>query len=358
VSSVPWITASIALLLGAGAFLTYIHFKYAPIIGRIFEEKPLFLPLRAEASTDGEEVSFRTADDLTLVGTYLRHRAESRLGVVVFCHEYLGDRWSVAPYLDHLRDLGFDLFTFDFRNHGQSEPDRKYLPLQWVTDHEVNDLRAALDYVSSRSDADPAGVGLFGVSRGGGTALCVASKDARVWGVATDGAFPTRGTMSAYIERWAQIYVPQNLIWRHMPNEVYQFVAWTARKRSQSRLSCRYPDVEGAVARLGPRPLLMIHGAKDAYIGPQIAQGLFSLAGDPKEFWLVAKAKHNRSREVAGQAYSDRVASFFLANGPRTGPAPRYSPVLDFSAAAASSVPDSTIATLSPAGAGGSVMSR
>ena len=38
--------------------------------------------------------------------------------MIVYCHEYSSDRWSFHPYVDHLRDLGFDLFTFDFRNHG------------------------------------------------------------------------------------------------------------------------------------------------------------------------------------------------------------------------------------------------
>ena len=80
-----------------------------------------------------------------------------RAGVVVFCHEFLGDRWSFQPYTDGLRDLGFDLFTFDFRNHGTSATEPGYEPLQWVSDREVRDLRAALAYLRSRPDRDPAG---------------------------------------------------------------------------------------------------------------------------------------------------------------------------------------------------------
>jgi pimeloyl-ACP methyl ester carboxylesterase len=326
VSSASWIILITGLCLPVVAFFVYIYVKYAPKICRIFEEKPLFLPLRVAPTTDDENVRFATRDGLMLAGTYFANRAGRRLGVIVFSHEFLGDRWSVLPYLDHLRELGFDLFSFDYRNHGQSDPDPNYQPLQWVTDHEVNDLRAALVYVRSRPDADLAGVGLFGVSRGGGTALCVASKDARVWGVATDGAFPTNGTMLAYIKRWSEIYVPSNTVWQNMPKQVYSFLAWTARRRSQRRLSCRYPMVETAVARLAPRPLFMIHGAKDTYIGPAIAKKLFRLAGNPKELWLVPKAKHNRCREIAGRAYYDRLADFFLANAPRVqSPTPHAS---------------------------------
>ena len=210
--------STLAALAGLAGFLGYILVRYMPIVGRIFEEKPMFLPLRVPAAGEGEEVRFRTRDGLHLAGTYLKARTASRAGVLVFCHEYLSDRWSALPYVDHARDLGFDLFTFDFRNHGESPSDPVYKPLQWVTDHEVYDLQAALAYLKSRADADPAGFGLFGVSRGGGTALCVAGRDPRVWGLATDGAFPTRGTMLAYILRWAEIYVGNPTFWKAMPS--------------------------------------------------------------------------------------------------------------------------------------------
>ena len=64
--------------------------------------------------------------------------------MIVYCHEYLSDRWSYYPYVNHLRDLGFDVFTFDFRNHGESESEPGYEPMQWTSDREVRDLRAAL----------------------------------------------------------------------------------------------------------------------------------------------------------------------------------------------------------------------
>ena len=56
------------------AFLIYVVIRYTPIIGRIFEEKPLFLPLRARRRSGGEDVRFPTADGLELAGTYLQAR--------------------------------------------------------------------------------------------------------------------------------------------------------------------------------------------------------------------------------------------------------------------------------------------
>jgi pimeloyl-ACP methyl ester carboxylesterase len=308
-------------LTASAAFLVYAAVRYAPIIGRIFEEKPLFLPLLIDEEPGGEPVRFSTEDGLVLAGTYYRTAGRTRLGVVVFCHEYLSDRRSFSPYTCGLREAGFDIFTFDFRNHGDSARDPHYRPLQWVTDHEVRDLTGALSYLATRPDRDPAGVGLFGISRGGSAALLVAAADPVVWGVVSDGAFPTRGTMLAYILRWAEIYVSAGFLWKVMPLWVFRYVGWVGRVRSEWRLRCRFPDVERAVARLACCHWLMIHGERDAYIGPEIATALFELAPGPKDSWIVPGAKHNRCREIDPAAYRERVTCFLRRSTPRPAPA-------------------------------------
>lgn len=311
--------ASLTIGLVGGMLLAclYLGVKYSRIIGRIFEERPPFHPVRGMPLPGGEEVRFPSADGLELAGTYYATEEPHRLGVIVFCHEFLGSRHSVQHYAASLRDLGFDLFTFDFRNHGESPPEPGVEPIQWVSDRDKRDLNAALAYLGSRPDRDPAGVALFGVSRGGGAALCVAAESPEVWGIVTDGAFPTRGTMLAYSLRWAEIYVRTPWIRRLLPMWVYHYVGWAARLRSERRLRRRFPDVERAASAISPRPWLAIHGARDAYIGPEIATDLFRRAGEPKEFWLVPKAKHNRSREVAPEAYHRKLAGFFHRYAPR-----------------------------------------
>lgn len=307
----------VVALAALGMFLIYVWVRYSPIIVRVFEQPPVFAPLRMEPEPGGEEVRFRAADGLELVGTYFPTWKATRAGVVVFCTEFLGDRWSARAYADGLREAGFDLFTFDFRNHGGSQADPSYQPLQWVSDLEVLDLQAALRYLKSRPDRDLAGVALFGLSRGGGTALAVAAEDPTVWAVVTDGAFPTRGTMLSYILRWAEIYVGSRVIWTRMPRWMFAFAGWAGRLTSQYHSGRRYPNIERAVARLAPRPWLMIHGERDAYIGPEIAFGLFAHAGEPKESWIVPGAKHNRCREADPESYRRRIVDFLLANAPR-----------------------------------------
>ena len=319
----PWLVVafgSASLVFLSVGF--YLGRKYGPVIGRIFEARPFFQPVHVSPEPGGEDVRFATDDGLNLFGTYYPSEIPRRLGVVAFCHEFLGDRHTVHHYADDLRGLGFDVFTFDFRNHGESDSEPGHEPLQWVSDRDVRDLRAALDYLRSRPDADPAGAGLFGVSRGGGVALAVAGEDPSVWAVVTDGAFPTRGTMLAYILRWAEIYVRRPWVRALIPMTMYRYVGWVARKRSERLLDRRFPDLEQLVRRIGPRPWLAIHGAQDNYIGPEIARGLYDHALEPKRFWLVEGAKHNRCRELAGNRYGRTVADWFLRFAPRSAHAP------------------------------------
>jgi pimeloyl-ACP methyl ester carboxylesterase len=310
------IPAGVALLAIA-ALLTYLTVKYTPKVVRIFELQPLFVPLKVSPAETGEPVDFQAADGIRLSGRYFTTRTSKRAGVLVYCHEYLSDGWSFHPYVDNLRDLGYDVFTFDFRNHGTSARDPSYTPLQWTSDREVADLRGALNYLRSRPDHDPAGFGLFGVSRGGTTALLVAAAEPDIWAVITDGAFPTRLMMLTYIIRWSEIYVRSQFLLSLVPLWLYNHLCWVGRLRSERRRNCSFVEVETAVKRLAPRPWLMIHGERDAYIGPEIARALYECARCPKELWVVPEAKHNRCREREPEAYAARIMDFLDRFGPR-----------------------------------------
>ncbi len=184
-----------------------------------------------------------------------------------------------------------------------------------MSDREIKDLRAALEYLSSRPDVDPSGFGILGVSKGGSTALCVAAEEPRIWGVITDSAFPTRGMLLHYMLRWAEIY--SRHVWKYIPGWIFQFLAWTAQRSTEKARHCRFANIERAVAKIGPRPWLMIHGEKDGYVTESIARGLFERARRPKELWIVENAKHNGCRQQAPETYRARLAEFFARFAPR-----------------------------------------
>ena len=290
----------------------YYRSKYLDPIVRIFEERPFFIIPRGQPVPGAEDVHFETPGGLTLRGCYLRGHGP-RKGVVLFGPEYGANRWAAVPYCRPLLDAGYDLFAFEPRNQGESDRDPGYHPLQWVTDRDVADMKAALGYLRKRKDA-PEGVAVFGISKGASVGLILA-RDPFVKCVVTDGAYGTHTTVVPYMRRWVGIYANTwPLLRRLFPNWFYGLIAAGAIREVARRRGVHFESVEWALRRLR-KPLLMIHGEADTYIRPEMATALYDRAGSKaKEFWLVPGAKHNQALTVAAGEYARRLTTFLDRN--------------------------------------------
>jgi fermentation-respiration switch protein FrsA (DUF1100 family) len=316
---VPWLVTGVALLLflplAGAALLIGLYFwichNFLDNVKRIFLEKPLFIIPRGQPDAAAEEVALRSADGLTLRGCYLKHTAAHRRGVILFGLEFGSNRWACGPAADFLRAGGYDVFTWEPRNQGDSDRQEGFEPLQWVTDREAADCQAALDYLKRRPDADPRGVGLYGFSKGANAGLVVAARDPYIRCAATDGAFGHYSVMVPYMRVWFSIYDRRRPLHGLVGAWYFGLVARTVMRGLERERGVRFPDVETAVRMLSPRPLLMIHGGADTYIKPVMARALFAYARKPKELWVVPEAKHNQAPNTAGDKYRRRVREFF-----------------------------------------------
>jgi alpha-beta hydrolase superfamily lysophospholipase len=113
------------------------------------------------------------------------------------------------------------------------------------------------------------------------------------------------------MRKWFSIYNNHYVLQGLIPLWYYGMVGQVGLNQIARQRRCRFPHLEKAMPRLSPRPLLMIHGGGDTYIKPQMAQALFELAKQPKEFWLVEAAKHNQALQLARADYQKRVLDFF-----------------------------------------------
>ncbi len=288
----------------------YIRVRYMHFLVRIFQEKPLFIIPRGQPLEEAEQVRFPTRDGLMLTGCYLRS-PKPRRGVILFGLEFGSNCWACRSYCDHLVASGFDVFAFESRNQGTSDAMPGYEPLQWVTTYEVSDVEAALDYLKKRPDADPRGVGFFGISKGGSAGLLVAARDPYIRCCVTDGAFATYTTLVPYMKQWFRIYNNHYTIQGFIPLWFYGLIGLAGIRQTERERHCRFPHLERYLPRLASRPLLMIHGKADTYIKEDMTTRLFEFAQQPKELWLVENAKHNQALQVAGEEYRQRVLRFF-----------------------------------------------
>ena len=220
--------------------------------------------------------------------------AESSLGTVIACHGFKGfAHWGFFPYLaEKLAENGLTAITFDFSGSGIG-PDRESFtePEAFAGNtlsREQDDLENVVDYARRRKLISGK-FGLFGHSRGGGTAILFAA--------ATDSNVSSLVTWSSisYPNRWSSEDV---LTWRR---QGYADVT-NARTGQIMRLATDLLDdvelhgktkldIEGAAAKIRV-PWLIVHGTADETVPSSEAEQLHALSPGVSTLRLIKGANH------------------------------------------------------------------
>jgi len=249
-----------------------------------------------------------------LEGIVLSGRSDGATrGMVVFAHEFGSDRKSCLRYTRPLLRGGYDVFAFDFRGHGNSAPEGGYRPRQWPSDRERADMLGAVAFIGSYLELQGRGrdIGLLGLSRGGGASILAAVGIDSVRAIVTDGAFSSDTLLEYLMRRFATIFARIRIMVEKHPPAFWRFLRWLLFRECARKFNCRFPSVRKAIVRMGPKPILLIHGEKDSYIPIAQSQELYDLARGPKHLWIVPGAKHNQSIVVQPDEYARRVLAFF-----------------------------------------------
>jgi len=201
----------------------------------------------------------------------------------------MGAFLGLAPFLHR---AGFNVLFFDFRGHGDSGG-------HTVTfgHDEANDVLAAAQYLKDRGFTRLA---LYGFSMGGAAAMRAAPQIPEVRCVVTDSTFIDFPPLAA--QAFAAFPAPM----RAASMAVTNFWSRVEIAASLAGLSPR-----PFVARIAPRPFLIIHGTGDILIPVSQARDLFIAARAPKELYIVPGAAHCLCRLVDPPPYEKRVAAFF-----------------------------------------------
>ena len=172
---------------------------------------------------------------------------------------------------------------------------------------------------------------MFGISRGGGAALVVASCCPGVRAILCDSVFSTRLTLISYMRRWISIFAIIEAIYTRLPYLAFAFLADSALGLKSLREGVRFPRIEDRVKALRHTALFFIHGQRDSYVRSDQIEPVFHNAPGWKEMWSVPKAKHNRAIDARPDEYRRRARDFFIrhvrdADSPAgESPAPRSS---------------------------------
>ena len=303
-----WLLGTLTVLL---ALDLAVRVYYIRVILRVFETKPPFGVDLFPPVPSAEAVEFATRDGLTLRGSLYHQTGPKTKGLILFCPETDGNHWSAMSYCRALVEDGFDVLSFDFRGQGESDPLPGYIPNHWPTMYEVEDVRAATDFISRRADLQDLPLGMMGVSRGSTLALIAAAECPGVRAVCCEGAYSTDSLMLYFIMHWSQLYLPGwllDLIPLWHVKLTTKMVRWTSRILRHRP----YVVLEHWLPRLRDRQVLLVTGERDNYVHPNVARELVRcIHSSTAQVWTVPSAKHNRARAVGAAEYDRRLTAFF-----------------------------------------------
>jgi fermentation-respiration switch protein FrsA (DUF1100 family) len=138
-------------------------------------------------------------------------------------------------------------------------------------------------------------IGLFGFSNGGMIAVQEAAADPRVGALVLTGAFDDPDhTIAHEFGHWG-------------PLSAWPAI-WAAHLAGMHSAGRRPLDL---IARVAPRPLLVVTGTADGEAPPACATALYTAAREPKTLWTIEGARHGDYQAVAGPAYGRRLVEFY-----------------------------------------------
>jgi len=262
-----------------------------------------------------ETISF-VSDGLKLAGVVTGpddlKPGERRPGVIIM-HGFGGhkdgpqQRWSSKQFAE----WGYVCLRFDFRGCGESEGAKGLVK----PDIQIADALNAIPVMLARADVDPDRLMYLGTSYGASVAVCAAARDPRIKAVIAQGGWGIGENMFRYLhntpEKWARytkmledsqrhfaatgtwprahrydiVPIPEHLRGNIDGPSAFDFSVETA-------VEFRAFNPETEVARVAPRPLMLIHAAEDLVVPAEGSSELFRKAGKNAELFQLSGVDH------------------------------------------------------------------
>lgn len=257
---------------------------YAAVLGylRLNERAFIFLPDErvvaappAAFALNHERVTYPSTDGVTLSAWMIPARpADANRPWLLICHGNYGNiGFGQRPeFYAFMRDLGINLFAFDYRGYGDSTgaPDEAGV---------YEDARASYDYLTRQRGVPASRVVIFGHSLGTGVAVELATQVAAA-GLIVDAPY------TSIVDRAQELY----------PLLPIRLVA-----------SQTFPSLD-RIRRVA-MPKLFLHSPEDEIIPIAHGRRLFEAAEGPKRF-VEVKGGHENAYRVDREVYYGAIAEF------------------------------------------------
>lgn len=201
----------------------------------------------------------------------------SRPPVVLILHGLGGSKQMSQLFSPAFVSEGYAVLALDAPGHGERagsapssesslEPDVSKMHAQWV--EAIVDYRRGIDYLESRGDVDTKRIVLLGVSMGGMMGSLLAGSDKRI----DAAALVVAGG------NWRNLVTDTNL------SQLKPLKSLFGEKGLPEDKKKLVDEIDPAtwVAKISPRPVLLLNGTKDNIVPKSASDALISAAKEPK----------------------------------------------------------------------------
>jgi fermentation-respiration switch protein FrsA (DUF1100 family) len=217
-----------------------------------------------------EEVSFETADGVTLYGVWA-HQLDVNAPVLLYFHGNYRHIDEYMPMVDDYWSWGYEVFIFDYRGFGKSEgtPDWEGLLIDGET---------AVAYFAETTGVPEGNFPYLGLSLGGTVSIQTAVNHPPSV-LVTQDMFASGEQL---INDGSGLDLPPE---------------WLLEDSWDNTVAAAQLDV----------PYLIVHGANDTFVQPTHAETVYAAANEPKKLWLVPGADHAEAADVDPEGYAEQV---------------------------------------------------
>lgn len=238
------------------------------------------------------------------------HPGERRAAIVMMhgfgANKNGGPEWVCRKFAE----WGYVALRFDFRGCGDSEGPRGRV----IASEEVADAVSAVGYMAARADVEPAAIALCGSSLGGGVAVQAAAGEPRVAAVIVENGVANGERMMRGMhteQSWRKFRTLIDEIVRNPADAskrtIHRFDMFEMPKELQKNLtsndSLMHFSADTALGfftfrpeefaeKIAPRPLLILHSARDSVTRYEEAFSLLRHANPPVELHLLDGTDH------------------------------------------------------------------
>ncbi len=221
------------------------------------------------------------------------YRLDGSKKTVVICHGITWSLWGSIKYAALFREMGFNTFVYDHRNHGKSGG--KNTTFGYL---EKYDLCSCIDWVKQKIGNDSI-IGTHGESLGAATVLQNLSVCEKVDFCIADCSFSNLREL--LVLRMREDF--------HLPPFPIIFISdFFIRMRAKFSIGMISPI--DAIKKTSV-PILFIHGSEDKYIPPQMSTEMYDMKEKGfKELFLAPNSGHAQSIIRNPEEYGRKIESF------------------------------------------------